>query len=214
MADYSPSKGHVAFNTVGAAGGIGFLAEQLGIFGNNGCCNNGGGLFNRNNNNCYVDQKEFQWAQIANAKDAEIAELKSKDYTDEVGLDLYKNIISETKAVDEKQSGLIAILTKEIATIREENAVLKSDVRCLAVTNQAEHKAIASEFNAALALESERRACGDENIITYTNSNFVKGELVLPASKICPRVQLACPEVSQVEIVTSGTACANRQPAK
>ena len=43
-----PSQGQANFNTVGAAGGIGWIAEKAGILGN-GC---GGGLFNWGNRNC------------------------------------------------------------------------------------------------------------------------------------------------------------------
>ena len=42
------------------------------------------------------------------------------------------------------------------------------------------------ELEGAIALESERRCCGDKNLYEYVNGTFVPGKLVLPASSVCP----------------------------
>lgn len=45
-----------------------------------------------------------------------------------------------------------------------------------------------NEFRGAIALEAERRECGDKNLYNYVNATFVPGKLVMPKDSICPSV--------------------------
>ena len=150
-----PSQGQVNFNSVGAAGGIGWIAEKTGIlnFGN-GC---GGGIlggWNRNGNcNCGdvpVTRYEMAMEQAIAAKDSEIALLKSNTYQDQKSLELYRYI-------DGKFSEIQANLAAQ------------------AVTNTSFNSALAAtdyKFTQAIALEAERRQCADCKIVNYVNSTF------------------------------------------
>lgn len=44
------------------------------------------------------------------------------------------------------------------------------------------------ELRDAIALESERREAGDQNLYQYVNATFVPGKLIMPRSSICPEV--------------------------
>jgi hypothetical protein len=48
------------------------------------------------------------------------------------------------------------------------------------------------QFKEALALEAERRECGDKELFGYVNCNFAKNKKVIPAEDICPEVELKC----------------------
>lgn len=86
-------------------------------------------------------------------------------------------------------------LNSEVANMRVREQATADAIDCLAkTTNQrfdAVYKAIdcaKHECGSAIALESERRAAGDQNLMCYVNSTFVPGKLVMPRSSICPEV--------------------------
>ena len=92
-----PSQGQVNFNSVGAAGGIGWIAEKTGILGGNG------GLFNWGNRGACcspmdqpVTRYELGMEQALAAKDSEIALLKANTYQDQKSLELYKYVDSSS----------------------------------------------------------------------------------------------------------------------
>ncbi len=180
---------------------------------NNGCnrgCNNGGllsGLFGGNcNNDCYVDEKEFAWAQAYNTAQAELAKEKSERYADSVGLGVYEQLVAERKEIDQAQNDGFRFLNEIISDQKSEIAVLKSDVRCLAAVNDKEHEAIVDGYKAGIQLEAERRACGDEKLKCYVDANFIPGTLKLDIDDICPAVQPKCPDVQLVELVSTAVA--------
>ncbi len=167
------SQGQGTYNTV--AGSLG-IASFLGlnannVFGGNGC---GGGIFNRGggNGDCYISEKEFNWAQAYNTKQSEVDMLKSDQRTDGKLLDLYREIdrrftvtgteiatIAATQAVtNEKLNGTIALLdTKIDGSIAALNCKMSSDVASLYKDIQ---------------IEAEKRCCGDNSIVSYVNQTF------------------------------------------
>jgi hypothetical protein len=187
--------------------GVAKAGLTLGIIGtglaalNNGCgnCNGGGllgGLFG--GNNC---RNEAQQSEIANLE-SQIAELKSMRYTDYVGIDLYKNIIATQKEEDKKISDLQGTLFAYIIDLDKRTAL----------NDQAAH--LNREFDTAARdymftiLNNKIDCCcekvgmqmnfnkqldelSDASIISYVNSTFIPGSLKLPATAICPQVQLA-----------------------
>lgn len=145
-----PNQGQVNFNTVGAAGGIGWIAEKTGIL--NGLPFNWG----RNGGGCAspmdmpVTRYELGMEQALAAKDSEIALLKANTYNDAKSLELYKYVDGKFNSINE---------------------VLAAQ----AVRNQAFNDALqAMDYKAmqAIALEAERRECADCKIVNYANSTF------------------------------------------
>lgn len=52
--------------------------------------------------------------------------------------------------------------------------------------------ALRTETAQGIALEAERRQCGDTSIIEYVNGHFVPGKLSMPLSSICPAAKPLC----------------------
>ena len=150
-----PSQGQVNFNSVGAAGGIGWIAEKTGILG--GCGN--GGLFGGwgRNGNCGcspmdqpVTRYELGMEQALAAKDSEIALLKANTYQDSKSLELYRYI-------DGKLNEINSALAAQAVTNTSFNSAMQ---------------AMDYKFTQQVALEAERRQCADCKIVNYVNSTF------------------------------------------
>lgn len=145
-----PSQGQATFNSVGAAGGIGWIAEKTGIlngiFGNGGCNNTvvvGEG-------DHLVTRYEMEQEQKLAAKDSEIALLKSNIYTDSKITDSYKEL-----------RGLISVLQEFAAKQAIQNQGFTDAFRELQ-----------KDMDYKVALEAERRECADCKIVNYVNSTF------------------------------------------
>lgn len=145
-----PSQGQANFNTVGAAGGIGWIAEKTGIL--NGFNFGGRGW----NGGCPspadmpVTRYELGMEQQLAAKDSEIALLKANTYQDQKMLELYKY-------VDGKFGEINANLAAQ------------------AVRNQGftdAFRELSKDIDYKVNLEAERRQCADCKIVNYANSTF------------------------------------------
>ncbi len=152
-----PSQGQVNFNSVGAAGGIGWIAEKTGILGN-GC---GGGLFNWGNRNGYgcscaspadmpVTRYEMAMQNELAQKDSKIALLESNIYTDSKITDAYKEL-----------RGMISNLQDFAARQAVQNQAFNDSFRD-----------VQKDIDYKVQLEAERRACADCKIVNYMNSTF------------------------------------------
>lgn len=107
---------------------------------------------------------------------SENAQLKAEKYTDSKIAEVYMAGRNEKDAaVDRLLDKYIEPISKEIADMRVREAVTSSRLECLG-----------KEFQAAIALESERRVAGDNNLMCYVNATFVPGKLIMPSSSICP----------------------------
>lgn len=144
-----PSQGQANFNTVGAAGGVGWIAEKTGLlngfFGGNGW-----------NRGCAspmdtpVSRYEMGMENALAQKDTEIALLKSNIYTDSKITDAYKDL-----------RGQIAVLQDFAARQSVQNQAFMdsfADVR--------------KDVDYKVQLEAERRQCADCKIVNYVNSTF------------------------------------------
>lgn len=146
-----PSQGQVNFNSVGAAGGIGWIAEKTGILNGFGL---GNGWGNRNGYPSPADMPVTRYEMAMQnelaAKDSKIALLEANTYNDQKSLELYKYVDGKFNAINE---------------------VLAAQ----AVRNQAINDSIQSldyKTMQAIALEAERRSCADCKIVNYVNSTF------------------------------------------
>lgn len=128
-------------------------------------------------------------------KDEEIAELKAMRYTDQIGIDLYKNIIAQSNAEDAKLAEFqkqaydyIIDLDKRVA-LAEQAQVLNREYDTMArdymftiMNNKvdccSEKAQMQMDFNKQLA------ELTSASIISYVNSNFLPGRLYLPASSV------------------------------
>ncbi len=199
-----------AKTALGLAIGAGAVALSNASNNCNRGCNSGGLLGNLFgggcNNDCYVDEKEFAWAQAFNASEAKLAKVEAERYADSVGLGVYEQLVAEAKAVRQEQNDGFRTLFEEIRNQDKEIALTQSDLRCLSVVNQKEHEAIVDGYKSGIQLEAERRACGDERLKCYVDATFIPGSLKLDADDICPQVQLKCPDVQLVELVSTAAS--------
>lgn len=207
--------GQINYNTVGASAGIasflGLNARNLFNGMGVGCGCNGPQPFNGCNgcgNGCYentcVTQAELGYAQQINVKDAEIARLNSEKYTDNNIISAYRETVGLFKEEDAKISSIVKDVTASFIETGKELAVLNTKVQCMEERMTSMKDTIDQkmdyeirgvyreihnskrELEGAIALESERRCCGDKNLYEYVNGTFVPGKLVLPASSVCP----------------------------
>lgn len=146
-----PSQGQVNFNSVGAAGGVGWIAEKTGILNGFGF---GNGWGNRNgacsSADVPVTRYEMSMQQELAAKDSEIMELKANIFTDTKIADVYERLSNRIGAAE-------AILAQQ------------------AIRNQGftdAFREMQKDIDYKVALEAERRQCADCKIVDYSNSTF------------------------------------------
>lgn len=141
----------------------------------------------------------LNWGGRTSEKDAEIAELKSMRYTDQIGIDLYKAIVEKSNVEDAKISALHDELIKYVIDLEKRTAlneqatklqreydVLARDAQFALLTNKVdclnEKQTMVANFNKQL------NELSDAAIISYVNSTFYPAKMVIPASAICPSV--------------------------
>lgn len=146
-----PSQGQANFNTVGAAGGVGWIAEKTGLLngflGGNGGWNRGGCASPMD---MPVTRYEMSMQQALAAKDSEIMELKANIFTDTKIADVYERLSGRISAAE-------AVLAQQ------------------AIRNQGftdAFRELQKDIDYKVALEAERRQCADCKIVDYANSTF------------------------------------------
>jgi hypothetical protein len=173
---------------------LGIIGTGLAALGGGNGCNGGllGNLFG--GRNCVV---ENQQSEIANLE-SQIAELKSMRYTDYVGIDLYKNIISTQKEEDKKISDLQGTLFAYIIDIDKRTALNDQAAKLNREYDTAARDYMFTILNnkidcccekAAMqaAFDKQLAELSDASIIAYTNATFIPGTLKLPITSICPQ---------------------------
>lgn len=177
------------FASKGVAGtglGLGIAGTALGLM--NGNCGNGGllgGLFGGNCGN-NTDQK-------ISTLEAMLATERAERYTDQTILGATKEIFNEFRAEDAKLAGVVKQVTDGFLAVGNAVSRLDKEVECIKTTmvkdqeiNTLKLEAVKAELSGAIALESERRVCGDQNLYNYVNATFVPGKLIMPLDSICP----------------------------
>lgn len=146
------SQGLGVWGAVG--GGLGTLAllTQNGGFGN---------IFGGGNND----------TRTISALESKIAKLESERYTDGIGIELYKEIIKESNANDNKIQSNFIELSKAVADLDKRVAVERQQT----IDNFA-------------FLNNKIDNCKQE-VMCYVNATFVPGKLVMPLDSICPPAQ-------------------------
>ena len=181
-----------------------------------------------------VTQIEMGYVQEINKRDSEISKLLSEKYTDNNILAAYRETVGLFKAEDEKISSIVKDVTSSFIETGKELAVLNTKVQCLedrmismnnatnerlgyeikgvyrdihstkkelegGIALESERRSCGDknlfeyingakrELEGGIALEAERRCCGDKSLYEYVNSTFVPGKLVMPSTSVCPQ---------------------------
>lgn len=175
----------------GAGLGLGIAGTALGVLnGSNGGNGLLGGLFGNNNCNDRVSMLQ-----------AELAQQKSERYTDQQTLQTQKETFREFQKADDRLTAVISKMTDGFLQVGDAVSRLDKEVECIKTSmskdqeiNALKLDALKAELSGAIALESERRACGDQNLYNYVNGTFVPGKLVMPLTSICPEPMPKCPD--------------------
>ena len=132
-----------------------------------------GGIFGRPAG--FVQTPEGKIGQL----ESEIAFLRSENYADKVGNEVYKALDAKISANMEKLYGFVIDLDKRTAlnaqSLAYENQITNNKIECCE-----------DKVNTKFFYENKLRDLADANIITYVNANFVPGKLVMPITSICP----------------------------
>jgi hypothetical protein len=179
--------------TLGIIGtGLAALGGGIGT----GCGNNGSilsGLFG-GNGNCRAERQQSEIAAL----ESEVAELKSMRYTDYVGIDLYKNIISTQKEEDKKISDLQGTLfayiidldkrtalNDQAAKLNREFDTAARDYMFTILNNKID--CCCEKVGMQMNFNRQLDELTDASILSYVNSTFIPGTLKLPITSICPQ---------------------------
>ena len=159
MGEFATNAKANAALTTGIIGTSGFgLAALNGLAGNGGLL---GGLFGGGGRGCSedhcVNRYELGLEQANAAKDSEIALLKANIYGDQKSLDLYKYFDGELRGIRNTLCEQ-AVLNQKTADAFE---MVRGDILCTK-----------NELYAAIHRERDERCCGDNAIVSYTNSTF------------------------------------------
>lgn len=139
---------------------------------------------------------------VVSALEAENAELKSKLFSYETGVNTFREaqkLVNDQAAAD---GARFEKIFDELVTNRVSAARQEEQIKCLEQRLNAKIDAGDKELANAIFVESERRLNGDNGIRDWTLCNFVQYKRVIDASQICPPVQIA----------TSAGGASNAQP--
>lgn len=195
----------------GSALGIGIGGLALSAL-NGGGCGNGGVLGNLFGGNGHCEPMESKESAMLRQQ---VATLTSEKYADGIGLQAYKEAVALSNTNDDKLRSVQDALTTAVIALDKQAAVNQANINCLvgkvdlntanirmlqdeacdsktreAVLNSS-IKAVASDATAAIALEAERRACGDKALRCFVEATYVPGSLVMPITSICPEPEVA-----------------------
>ena len=153
-------KTYASKGVAGAGLGLGIAGTALGLLGNGGLpglFGNWGGCNVSCSENMPVTRYELgQEAKIADLQ-SQIALRDANTYNDQKSLELYKYIDGQLREVRETLSAQAVHNQKT-----EDSFVLaRQDIA-----------AVESRLNGKIALEAERRCCGDNAIVNYANATF------------------------------------------
>jgi hypothetical protein len=164
-----------------ASTGVAGTALGLGIAGTVGLLNQwagSGGFFGNSNRSGVcgtaaavgaVDAVATTDTRQMGQLESKIAKLEAERYTDGVGIDLYRQIISQANAAEEKIRNNFAELTRKVAEMDKDIAV--------------ERQATTDNF----AYLDKKIDYTKQNVIEYCDATFVPGKLVMPLTSVCPK---------------------------
>lgn len=137
---------------------------------------NGLNIFGNGNGNNTVDELE-----------AQVAELRAMRYTDQIGIDLYKNIIAQSNAADAKISANMKEVMAYVVELSKEVALNKQSAYYEGIITNNKIDCCCEKVNAAIDYNRQLNELADASILSYVNSTFLPGQLRLPITSICPQ---------------------------
>jgi hypothetical protein len=141
--------------------------------GNKPCCNNG---------EHFVTQKESEYLRQIDSLEAVLSKEKAERYTDYAVINQAEKEAANQKAFYEaflQVGNGLTKLDQQFNCLNEKLALKEKMV-------EMQFDSMKKEFCGAIALEAERRTCGDQSLYGYVNATFVPGKLIMPAENICP----------------------------
>lgn len=171
-------RGSTALGIVGTVLG-GLATAGSGLLGMTNMSNNGN-LGNCNNR--YVCQEAFKYAQMYDNAVSDLERVRAERYTDQavIAQGEKDGAYHEKMAKDLLDIGVGVARMSERVQADREKVELREQIMNLKI------QSLEEKLTGALALEAERRACGDQNLFGYVNATFVPGKLVMPNSHVCP----------------------------
>lgn len=168
-------------------GTLAFLNQMGGLgcgnfgWGNFGCNGFGGFFGGCNNANGYLAAGAVAEGdtRYISRLESHISKLESERYTDGVGIELYKEIISTSKAEDDKINANYRELAQFIAALDKQIAVDKQQT----VDNFA---FLNNKIDNVRHDLSHKIDCKTNELYCYVNATFVPGQLKMPLSSVCP----------------------------
>lgn len=160
-------------------------------------------------------------SDVVAALEAKIANLESKLYSNDVGINTFKESAALVEKMDDRYSGMFRDLNEEAVNNRIAAARQEEQIKCMqkefdykldAVKNElrGEMRMGFTNLGHAIEVESERRQHEDCDIRKWTECNFVPWSRKLDSSLLCPPVQLAATaggasNAQPTNVVVSGT---------
>lgn len=158
---------------------------------------------------------------VVAALEAKIANLESKLYSNDVGINTFKESAALVEKMDNRYSGMFRDLNEEAVNNRIAAARQEEQIKCMQKEFDYKLDAVKSKLESdmrmgftnlghAIEVESERRQHEDCDIRKWTECNFVPWSRKLDASLLCPPVQLAATaggasNAQPTNVVVSGT---------
>lgn len=168
-----PKMGQVNYNTVaGSLGLASFLG--LGANGGGGCCgNNGGllgGLFGGNrNNDCCMETKE------ASCLREQVSVLQAENFSRQAATQAFTDAVTFANAQNDRQAANIKTLFDTVVTQGVAIQRVSDGLDCfklLDAKNQEIMQLQLADIRKDIKIEAEKRCCGDNSIVTYSNATF------------------------------------------
>lgn len=100
---------------------------------------------------------------------------------------LYKEFCARLEENKDQSNCRENYLQEEICKLQARLSADEANISCLCKETEAGFKMLKMEMCSAMALESERRECGDRNIYEYVHGHYVPGHLVIQPKDICPQ---------------------------
>jgi hypothetical protein len=147
------------------------------LTGGNKPCHHGENGYDR-----YVTQKESDYLRQIDALESCLSQQKAERYTDYAVINQAQKDSAAQKSFYEafiQVGNGLTKLDQQFNCLNEKLALKDKMV-------EMQFDAMKKEFGGAIALEAERRCCGDQSLYGYVNATFVPGKLIMPADSICP----------------------------
>lgn len=176
MGDYStgvrmPSKGQVDYATVaGSLGLASFAGINLGnLFGGNGCGTNGGGLFagNRNCGGCTTGFDSCETKEAALLRE-QVATLRAENFSRMAATQAFTDSVTYSSNQHDKQAANIEKLFDVVIVNGNNIEKLNGKIDCQYALMQKDMEIMRKD----IAIEADKRCCGDNSIVTYSNATF------------------------------------------